>query len=94
MRIQFEVSGQSAEFYWSNWTGRTDLSVGGEKVVLQGVLEPSSHVRLGLTRAWRHVVDGQTIEIEKQRPRFFAGFRKNAFTVRVDDVVVAVRNGR
>ena len=94
MLLRFDVAGTPAEFRWSGLTGSAVLDVGNETTQLQDPTNLSTHFRASTTRGWKHRVDGHDIEIVKVRPLFFAGLRRNHFTVKVDGAVVAESSGK
>ena len=94
MQINFEVADVPAEFSWNNMTGKAELLVGDDVILLQSPLNPTTHVSFSLKHTWHHRGAGHQVEIEKRRPLFIAGFRPNAFTVKVDGVIVAEATGR
>lgn len=91
--INFELDTEPCQFRWSGWSGRAELDVAGETVLLQDPRDPTTHYSSGLVRVWSHAVGLTTVRIEKRRPRAFAGFRDNHFTIQVDGVVVAQASG-
>lgn len=93
MQISFDVAGTPAEFRWNNMNGKTDLRIGDEMIELQAPLAPAALISVSLKRRWHHRAGEHEIEIIKVRPLFLAGFRRNAFTVKVDGVVVAEKKG-
>jgi len=93
MVIAFDVAGLPGTFRWDNVTGKAELWAGDEYVELQNPWNPATHVSFTLTHTWRHTFGAHEIEIEKRRPLLLAGFRPNAFSVKVDGVVAAQANG-
>ena len=54
MRIEFDVAGTPAEFRWSSVTGRVELRVGDDSILLESpfgsppITEPSERSRCGM----------------------------------------------
>jgi hypothetical protein len=92
MRIPFEVAGIPVEFRRNCFSGRAELLVGGEAVLLQSPLNPLSHFSLSLTRVWRQWVGDNEVLVEMVRPLLFAGFRPFVYRVFVDDQVTGRRD--
>ncbi|WP_180936064.1 hypothetical protein [Nocardioides ungokensis] len=90
VKIDFSVDGRLAQFRWNRLTGRAELRFDTERVTLQSPWHFSAHFSLETERVWRHIIGQQLVEIEKQRPRTFAGFRPNLFIVRVDGTTVPI----
>jgi len=93
MSIQFEVAGEPVEFYRNWFTGRSELRMLGETVVLRSSLNPSTHFSLRLTRVLQHRIGDHEITIEQTRPLLFAGFRTHDYQIAVDGVVVRQQRG-
>jgi hypothetical protein len=93
MRMKFTVGEQQAEFRFDSFTGRSSLTVDGEKVSLQSPSNPGAHVQIRTRTAWTQQVSGHDIERVRQRARLFGGFRASSFTATVDRVLVAEAQG-
>ncbi len=93
MRIEFEIGRSKAAFTRSWITGTAMLEVDGVKVTLADPLELGTHFRFALTRSWTKTIHGKQLVIEKRRPRFFAGFRPQAYRVLIDSELVAEKTG-
>jgi hypothetical protein len=92
MRIEFDVSGTPAEFSWSGATGRVELRVGEDAVLLESPFWLSTHYRAVRTiHLWHDGEAEHVIELVKVKPRLKPG--PCAFTIRVDSTVVAEANG-
>jgi hypothetical protein len=89
MQITFEIDGRIAEFTRSSTTGAAELHVGDDVVQLQHSTRLSTHFSFHKKQVWRCEVEHHTVEIAKVRPRWVGGLRDSAFTVSVDDQVVA-----
>jgi hypothetical protein len=89
MRLSFEVAGMPAEFHRNPWTGRAELRIGRDVIPLQNPFRLSAHFELRTRMVWRTKVGEHDIEIVKVRPRIFAGFRPQSFTISVDKCNVA-----
>ncbi len=94
VKLEFSVDGQSATFTRNATTGRAELHAGSAAVVLQSPYRLATHFSFRTQRAWQVRVDSHNIEIVKSRPRLWAGFRANSFSVAVDGVVVATATGK
>ena len=89
MRIEFDVAGTPAEFSWSGATGRVELRVGDDAVLLESPfwLSASSYRAVRTIHVW-HAGDAEhVVELVKVKPRLKPG--PWAFTIRVDSTVVA-----
>jgi len=94
MQLSFEVAGMPAEFRRNPWTGRAELRVGDDVVSLQSPFRLSAHFELRTRAVWRSRIGQHEIEIVKVRPRIFAGFRHQSFTIKVDKSIVAEATGK
>jgi hypothetical protein len=94
VEIAFEVDGVPWTFRRNGWTGRAELQVGSELVLVQSPVRPSTHVNVRTRKVWRRIVNGQEVEVEKVRPRVWGGLRDNSFTVSVGGEVVAQGTGK
>jgi hypothetical protein len=93
MDMHFDVDGKPARFRRNDWTGRAELSVGGETFSLQSPWNLGTHFRLSTRRTWSRRVGDHLIEIVKVRKRWFGGARRAAFTIRVDGNFVTQQEG-
>ncbi len=93
MLIQFDVAGEPVEFYRNCFTGRAELRLRGEVVVLRSSLNLSTHFSLKLTRVLQHRLGEHEIAIEQTRPLLFAGLRPHEYRIAVDGVVVRQQRG-
>jgi hypothetical protein len=93
MVIQFDVAGEPVEFRRNWFTGRSELRMRGETVVLRSSLNPSTHFSMRLTRVLQHRLSNHEIAIEQTRPLLFAGFRPHDYRIAVDGVVVRQQRG-
>ena len=89
MQLAFAVDGRPATFRRDPFMGKAELVVGDERVRLQSPWRFSTHFNFPTATSWRCAVGGHEVEVVMERPRVFGGFRKKAFTVRVDGTVVA-----
>lgn len=94
MELRFDVGGEPAVFRRDGFSGRADLSIGGEPHELASPGQLGTHFSTGLRRTWRVEAGGHVVEIEKIRPFLAAAFRPHRFIVRVDGQVVADEVGR
>jgi hypothetical protein len=94
MRLSFEVTGIPAEFHRNLWTGRAELRIGRDVIPLQSPFRLSAHFEFRTRIVWRTKVGEHDIEIVKVRPRIFAGFRPQSFTISVDKRIVAEATGK
>jgi hypothetical protein len=92
MRIEFDVAGTPAEFSWSGATGRVELRVGEDAVLLESPFWLSTHYRAVRTvHVWHDGDAEHVVELVKVKPRLKPG--PCAFTIRVDSTVVAEATG-
>ena len=92
MRIGFDVAGIPAEFSWSSATGRVELRVGDDAVLLESPFWLSSHYRAVRTIHRWHAGDAEhVIELVKVKPRLKPG--PCAFAIFVDGTVAAEATG-
>ncbi len=92
MRIEFDVAGTPAEFSWSGGTGRVELRVGDDTVLLESPFWLSTHYRAVRTIHVWHTGDAEhVVELVKVKPRLKSG--PCAFTISVDSIVVAEATG-
>jgi len=92
MRIVFDIAGTPAEFSWSGATGRVELRVGEDAVLLESPFWLSTHYRAVRTIYVWHGEDAEhVIELVKVKPRLKPG--PCAFTICVDRTVVAEATG-
>jgi hypothetical protein len=92
MRIEFDVAGTPAEFSWSGATGRVELRVGEDAVLLESPFWLSTHYRVVRTvHVWHHEDAEHVVELVKVKPRLKPG--PCAFTICVDSAVVAQATG-
>ena len=92
MRIKFDVAGTPAEFWWSGTTGRVELRVGDDTVLLESPLWLSTYYTAVRTIQVWHAGDVEhVVELVKVKPRFTAG--PCTFTISVDSTVVAEATG-
>jgi hypothetical protein len=94
MQIDFDIAGQPATFSRSATTGRAELLVDGAVTLLQDPMKFSTHFDLATEQSWVCDVAGHQVKVVKRRPQLVGGFRKNTFTISVDDAVVAAAEGR
>ncbi|MDQ1394472.1 MAG: hypothetical protein QOF30_3449 [Acidimicrobiaceae bacterium] len=94
MELRFEVGGVPAVFFRNDWTGKAEVRVGDQVRPLQSPRKLSTHFSFSTRTVWREVFGEHMIEIEKERPRAFGGFRANSFVVRVDGQNVADATGK
>jgi hypothetical protein len=92
MRIKFDVAGTPAEFSWSGATGRVELRVGEDAVLLESPFWLSTHyLAVRTIHVWHDGDIEHVVELVKVKPRLKPG--PCAFTICVDSTVVAVANG-
>jgi len=92
MRIEFDVAGTPAEFSWSGATGRVELRVGEDAVLLESPFWLSTHYRVVRTiHVWHDGDAEHVVELVKVKPRLKPG--PCAFTICVDSTVVAEATG-
>ena len=94
MQIDFALDGHPASFHWDTVTGRADLTLDEKTLTLQNPTHIRAHFSLSARRSWRRAVNGHEIEIVKERPLLFAGFRPNRFKIFVDGMEVVSSIGR
>lgn len=94
MRIDFAIGEGRAEFVRHDFTGRAEVRHDGDVEPLANPWNPLTHVSLSTTHEWRCHVQGHHVSIVKVRPRLLGGLRSNAYTVRVDGLVVAQDHGK
>ena len=92
MQIEFLIGGQPATFSRS-YAGRAELRVGEAVFILQRLSQLSTHMSVRTRRTWNVRVGDHDVEIVKRRPRFWAGFRPNFYSVAVDGLNVATATG-
>jgi len=93
MEISFDVAGTPAEFRRKSTTGKAELLVRDEVVLLQDPSRLSTHFSFKTKQMWHCEVGDHVIEIVRVRPRFVGGARKSSYTVSVDTVQVAAAAG-
>jgi hypothetical protein len=93
MDITFKVGDATAAFYRNWFTGRAAITVADQIYKLQSPWNPMTHFGFRLTHVLEVDVPNHKIAVEKVRPLFFAGFRVNAYTILVDDQIVAEKTG-
>jgi hypothetical protein len=92
MRIEFEVAGTPAEFSWTGATGRVELRVGDDTVLLESPFWLSTYYTAVRTVHVWHGKDAEhVVELVKVKPRHKPG--PCAFTIAVDSTVVAEASG-
>ncbi len=92
MRIEFDVAGTPAEFRWSSVTGRVELRVGDDSILLESPFWLSTYYRAVRTiQVWHGGGAEHIVEMVKVKPRFEPG--PYAFTISVDSTVVAEATG-
>lgn len=92
MVIDFRVDGAPARFIWSWWTGKTVLRVGDQTIQLQRPQGLGTHFEPARTRTWNREVDGHDVQIVKTKS-LIGPFGGNAYTISVDEIVVARASG-
>jgi hypothetical protein len=93
MRIGFDVAGTPAEFSWRGATGRVELRVGDDAVLLESPfwLSTTSYRAVRTIHVW-HAGDAEhVVELVKVKPRLKPG--PCVFTISVDSTVVARATG-
>jgi hypothetical protein len=93
MNIKFDIGTSSAQFHRNPLTGSTCLLIDGQKTSLASPLDPATQFSMQLKRVWTVSHGARTIEIEKIRPQWLAGFRPQTYVVRVDGEEVATAHG-
>lgn len=93
MQIWFEVGQRTAAFRRDAVTGRAELVVDGETMMLASPLNPLTHFRIRTRKAWSRSIDGHVVTIVKDRPVLAGGIRANTYTVIVDGTEVASATG-
>ena len=94
MKISFDIAGVPAEFRRSPNTGRVELRVAGDVILLQSPWQPSGWFDIRSTRVWRRRVGEHDVEIVKVRSMTpGGGTRPQSYTISVDDTVVAEAKG-
>jgi hypothetical protein len=92
MRIEFDVAGTPAEFSWSGATGRVELRVGDDAILLESPFWLSTKYRAVRTIHVWHAGDAEhVVELVKVKPRLKPG--PCVFTISVDSAVVAEATG-
>ena len=93
MEIPFPVGDRVAQFRISPLTERASLLVDSQKTTLASPFNPATHFSMQTVKVWRVSHREHTIEIEKERPQIFGGFRPATYVVRVDGEEVASTRG-
>ncbi len=93
LRIHFNVGATAFEFRRHWFTGRAELLIDGNTVVLQDPWNLGTHVSVTLKRSWRYQTGEHEVVIQKVRPLILAAFRPHAYNVLVDGQSVAERTG-
>ena len=88
MKISFDIAGVPAEFRRSSNTGRAELRVSGDVILLQSPWNPSGWFQIG-RRVWRRRVGEHDVEIVREG----MGAGPQSYTISVDDTVVAEARG-
>jgi len=94
VRIAFHVGDKPAEFRRNGNTGKAELRVGGEVLLLQSPLSLTAHFDFRTRNEWRRTLHDHEVAIVKIRPRVLGGVRENTYTVEVDGKVVATARGK
>jgi hypothetical protein len=92
MKIPFDIAGAPAEFRRSPHTGRAELRVGDDVILLQSPYHPSGWFEFRSRRVWRRQVGEHDVEIVKVRS-MFGGGGPQSYTISVDNTVVAEATG-
>jgi hypothetical protein len=93
MQISFDIAGTPAEFRRKSSTGKSELLVGDDVVLLQDPLHLPTHFSFKTKQMWQCQVGEHIVEIVRIRPRFIGGARKNSYTISVDTNQVAAAAG-
>jgi hypothetical protein len=94
MKIPFDIAGVSAEFRRSPHTGRAELHVGDDVILLQSPYQPSGWFEFRSKRVWRRRVGEHDVEVVKVRSMMpSGGTRPQSYTISVDKTVVAEATG-
>ncbi len=94
MKISFDIAGVPAEFRRSPHTGRAELRVSGDVILLQSPWQPSGWFEFRSRRVWRRRVGEHDVEVVKVRSMTpGGGTRPQSYTISVDDTVVAEATG-
>jgi hypothetical protein len=90
--IEFDVAGIPAEFSWSGATGRVELRVGNDALLLESPFWLSGHYRAVRTiHVWHDGDAEHVVELVKVQPSLKPG--PCAFTILVDSTVAAEATG-
>ena len=93
MIIRFDVAGEPAEFRRNWFTGRTELHIGGNVVLLESALNLSTQFSTKLTKVLKCRVGDHEISIEQTRPLLFVGARRHDYRVAIDGLIVTEQRG-
>jgi hypothetical protein len=93
MDVTFNVGTEPAVFRWTSMTGRAEIVVGDEHIMLQSPKSLSTHFQMSTERTWCQAVGGHEVKVVKSRPRLMGGLRPNSFTILVDGNVAASSSG-
>ena len=91
MKISFDIAGVPAEFRSSPWTGRIELRVADDVIVLLSPYDPRGWFAFRGRRVWRRRVGDHDVEIVRLAP--YGGTRPQTVTISVDNTVVAKAHG-
>ena len=94
MKISFDIAGAPAEFRRSPHTGRVELRLADDVILLQSPYQPSGWFEFRSRRVWRRRVGEHDVEIVKVRSMTpGGGTRPQSYTISVDNTVVAEATG-
>jgi len=94
MKISFDIAGVPAEFRRSPHTGRAELQVGDDVILLQSPYQPSGWFEFRKKRVWRRRVGEHDVEVVKVRSMaMYGGTQPQSYTISVDNTVVAEATG-
>ena len=87
--ITFDVGEHQALFSRNPITGRAELQISDEVVLLQSPYRLTTHFDLRAQTVWRRQIDAHEVTITRRRSRVFGGMRQSSYTVTVDGTAVA-----
>ena len=99
MQFSIDTAGKertSVEFKRNWFTGRTSITINGDKKTLRSPYRLSTHFNLEFTKRWEFFVETpepSKIEVEEIRVSCFGGLQPCEYNVYVDDLLVLEKCG-
>jgi hypothetical protein len=84
MEMSFIVGDSAVTFRRSAMTGRAELRIGDDRLMLQSPFSFATHISPRTRQVWHRSVDGHEVEIARQRKQWFGGLRKSTYSATVD----------